>query len=166
MLGIRRVYAGTTPGYTRDLNRRSTKNTPNAPPKTLQKVMIFMIGSFTRYPPDYTPLYAGYTPCYQIDYVYAQGIRRYTPGIRHAVKTHRRKNASWSNPGRSTRWVSARRHMVPLTGQKTARQGGGFWSELPDAFFSSPRASLEPPKCVFVFCWFGGVTVVHLGLPP
>ena len=87
MLGIRRVYAGTTPRYTRDLNRRSTKNTPNAPPKTLQKVMFFMIGSFTGYPPDYTPLYAGYTPCYQIDYVYAQGIRRYTPGIRRAVKS-------------------------------------------------------------------------------
>ena len=141
MLGIRRVYAGTTPRYTRDLNRRSTKNTPNAPPKTLQKVMFFMIGSFTGYPPDYTPLYAGYTPCYQIDYVYAQGIRRYTPGIRHAVKTHRRKNASWTNPGRSTRWVSARRHM-PLN-----------WTILKQGKASYPRIIFPAPRDDLVISW-------------
>ena len=43
--------------------------------------------------PGYTPLYAGYTP--RSPNTYAQ-------------------NASWKFPGRSTRWVSARRHMYRI----------------------------------------------------
>ena len=89
MLGIRRVYAGTTPRYTRDLNRRSTKKHPQRPTENNPKSVVFHDWAVYRVSAGlYGVIRRVYASC-QIDYV--QGIRRYTPGIRHAIKTHTRK---------------------------------------------------------------------------